>query len=309
MIDITHKISSYRKATAQAILKVSKRETIEAVRSRTVPKGDVLEMSKAAGLLAIKKTPDLIPDCHPLPIEESKISYEIRDMEIAIIVEVSTIYKTGVEVEAMHGASLVALTMYDMLKPIDKGIEIHAIKLIAKKGGKSSFRNKARKDFKTAVIVISDSVSAGKKEDKSGNAIREKLDKCGIEVTENDCVPDDTARIKESVEKFTKSGFDLVLTTGGTSLSPRDNTPEVIQEIIDREIPGIMEAARGYGQQRTPYAMLSRGIAGFAGETLVISLPGSSRGAMESMEALFPYILHIFKVLKIEYKHQDGSNA
>jgi len=309
MIDITHKISSYRKATAQAVLKVSKKETIEAIKSRTVPKGDVLEMSKAAGLLAIKKTPDLIPDCHPLPIEESKISYEIGEMEITIVVEVSTIYKTGVEVEAMHGASLVALTMYDMLKPIDKGIEIQAIKLIRKKGGKSSFRNTARPGFRTAVIVISDSVSAGKKEDKSGKAIREKLDQCGIPVTASDCVPDDRDRIKESVEKFTKEGFDLVLTTGGTGLSPRDNTPEVIEQIIDREIPGIMEAARGYGQQRTPYAMLSRGIAGFAGETLIISLPGSSRGAMESMEALFPYILHIFKVLKIEYKHQDGSNT
>ena len=309
MIDITHKISSYRKATAQAILKVSNNDTIKAVLEDSVPKGNVLEMAKAAGLLAIKKTPDLIPDCHPLPIEESKINYEIEEMEIRIIVEVSTVYKTGVEVEAMHGASLVALTMYDMLKPIDKGIEIHSIKLVSKKGGKSSFRNKARSGFRTAVVVISDSVSAGKKEDKSGRAIQAKLEACGIEMNEYACVPDEVSRIRETVEGFKNDAFDLILTTGGTGLSPRDNTPEAIREVIDREIPGIMEAARSYGQQRTPYAMLSRGIAGFAGETLIISLPGSSRGAVESMEALFPYILHIFKVLKIEYKHQDGSNA
>ena len=123
MVDITNKIVSYRSAIAQAIVKVSRQETIEAVKNKTVPKGDVLEASRIAGLFAIKRTSDMIPDCHPLPVEFAAVRHQIEGLEIIIETEVHTIYKTGVEVEAMHGASVVALTIYDMLKPIDKQIE------------------------------------------------------------------------------------------------------------------------------------------------------------------------------------------
>src|ERR1700739_908914 len=134
MVDITHKTNTLRQATAQAIVRVSSQKTIDAIVNKTVSKGDVFEMAKAAGLFAVKRTSDVIPDCHPMPIEYTAIRYAINKLEIIIEIEVHTIYKTGVEVEAMHGASIVALTMYDMLKPIDKGIEIHSVKLIEKKG-------------------------------------------------------------------------------------------------------------------------------------------------------------------------------
>ena len=136
MVDITHKSNSLRQAIASAILSVSNLETIDAIKNRTVPKGDVFEFSRAAGLLAIKKTSNVIPDCHPLPVEFASIKYEINDLNIIITVEVHTIYKTGVEVEAMHGAAITALTMYDMLKPLDKAVEISAIKLESKKVAK-----------------------------------------------------------------------------------------------------------------------------------------------------------------------------
>src|SRR4051812_30002762 len=141
MVNITHKITTLRQATATAIVKVSSQETIDAVQQRKVPKGDVFEFSRAAGLLAIKKTSDVIPDCHPLPVEYAAITHAIDGLNIIVTVEVHTIYKTGVEVEAMHGASVTALTMYDMLKPIDKEIEISTIKLENKKGGKSDFKD------------------------------------------------------------------------------------------------------------------------------------------------------------------------
>src|SRR5204863_5190876 len=125
-----------------------------------VPKGDVFEFSRAAGLLAVKKTSDVIPDCHPLPVEFAAISHAIDGLNIIITVEVHTIYKTGVEVEAMHGASVTALTMYDMLKPIDKSVEISNIKLVEKKGGKTGFANENIKPIKCAVIVCSDSIAS-----------------------------------------------------------------------------------------------------------------------------------------------------
>lgn len=139
MVDITEKKATLRTAVAQAIVQVSSQETILAIKQNKVPKGDVFAMSKAAGLLGVKKTSDLLPDCHPLPIEFTDIEYEFNELQIIIRITVKTNYKTGVEVEAMHGASVVALTMYDMLKPLDKGIEILQIKLLKKTGGKSDF--------------------------------------------------------------------------------------------------------------------------------------------------------------------------
>ena len=296
MIDITHKSNSLRKAIATAIVSVSRQETIDAVKNKKVPKGDVLEFSRAAGLLAIKKTSDVIPDCHPLPVEYSAITHELDGSNIIITVEVHTIYKTGVEVEAMHGAAITALTVYDMLKPLDKGVEISTIKLEAKKGGKTDLKDQQTNDLRCAVIVCSDGVAAGAREDKSGQTIVEKLQQLNLSIAHDEIIPDDFAMIQEKAKKLSKEEFDLVLFTGGTGLSPRDVTPDAIAPLLDREIPGIMEAARNYGQQRTPYAMLSRGVAGFIKNTLVITLPGSPKGVAETIDAIFPYVLHVFSV-------------
>ena len=297
MVDITHKTNTLRIATAQATVKVSKPETIVAINSRTVPKGDVFEMAKAAGLLAVKKTPDLLPDCHPLPIEYTGISYRIEDLSIVIEMTVKTIYKTGVEVEAMHGASVVALTMYDMLKPIDKGVEIHHIKLLEKKGGKSD-RKANMPNLKTAVIVCSDSIARGLGEDKSGKKIIEKLKPFAVEVSDYGIVPDEKNRIQEKIKSLVALNYRMILLTGGTGLSPRDVTPEAVTELIDRPIPGIAEVARQYGQERVPTSMLSRAVAGLIENTLVITMPGSTGGVTDTMNALFPHVLHVFGVME-----------
>ncbi|MBK7100538.1 MAG: bifunctional molybdenum cofactor biosynthesis protein MoaC/MoaB [Flavobacteriales bacterium] len=298
MIDITHKPTTLRSATAQAIVRVSDPQTINAVRQGTVPKGNVLESARVAALFGVKKTHELIPDCHPLPIEHAECSFELGEMDITITMRVRTIYRTGVEVEAMHGASVAALTMYDMLKPIDKGIELHAIKLIEKKGGKSDFRSRYRDALTATVIVCSDTISKGKKEDKAGKAIMAKLEACGVRIAHQAVIPDETSDIQQQVRDAVERGSDMVIFTGGTGLSPRDVTPEALRPLLEREIPGIAEVVRDFGQARTPYAMLSRALAGTIGTTLVLALPGSTKGATESMDALFPPLLHLFGIMR-----------
>jgi molybdenum cofactor biosynthesis protein MoaC len=296
MKNIISKTSMLRKAIATAIVHLSDPEAMDAVLNKKVPKGDVFEFSRAAGLLAIKKTPDLIPDCHPIPVEYAAITYRTEKLSIYISVEVHTIYKTGVEVEAMHGASVVALTIYDMLKPLDKGIEIASIRLEKKSGGKSDYKVKPPASIRSVVIVCSDSISKGEAKDLSGSRIIEKLKEFGIENTGLTLVPDDLSIIQQEAIRYSTAGYDLILFTGGTGLSPKDLTPEAIEPLIEKKIPGIMEVARHYGQQRTPYAMLSRGVAGYIKNSLVITLPGSVSGSIDTLEALFPYALHLFAV-------------
>lgn len=296
MIDITHKASTLRKAIAGATVTVSSEMTMHLIREGRIPKGDIFSFSKVAGLFAVKKTSELIPDCHPLPVEFTDVRFELSGTEIHIEVEVHTIYKTGVEVEAMHGASVVALTLYDMLKPVDKGVEIRNIRLISKTGGKTDFLDKAMRPLKVTILVCSDSVAAGKKEDKAGKTISSKLTKFGVPTSAYEVIPDEIDLIRNRVLQCRDRGDDLLIITGGTGLSRRDVTPEAIRPLLDREIPGVMEAARAYGQQRTPHAMLSRGLAGMSGKLMILALPGSTKGAAESMDALFPHLLHVFRV-------------
>lgn len=304
MVNITHKTNSLREAIATAIVSVSKQETIDAIENRTVPKGDVFEFSRAAGLLAIKKTSDVIPDCHPLPVEFAAITHRLDGLNIVITVEVHTIYKTGVEVEAMHGAAITALTIYDMLKPIDKSVEIGNIKLLHKKGGKSDPSKTIDTELRCAVIVCSDTISRGEGIDTSGKIAIEILEQYGLKTIVYETIPDDIETIRSKLKDLVATNIDLILFTGGTGLSPRDVTPEAISPLIETPVPGIMEAVRHYGQERMPYAMLSRGIAGFIKNSLVITLPGSASAVKEGMDALFPNILHVFKV-RSGYRHSS----
>ena len=298
MVNITHKSNTLRIAVATARVTVSSQQTIEAVEQRKVPKGDVFEFARAAGLLGIKKTSDVIPDCHPLPVEYAAITYAVDGLNITVRVEVHTIYKTGVEVEAMHGAAVTALTMYDMLKPIDKGVEINNIRLEKKSGGKTDMFKVEEASIKCAVIVCSDTVSRGEKEDTAGKAIILKLHKFGIETTVYEVIADDFNLIQSTLKQVCNDNLQLLIFTGGTGLSARDITPDAVTPLLDKLVPGIMETARNYGQQRMPYAMLSRGVAGFAGNTLVLTLPGSKKGAEETIDAIFPQVLHLFTVQK-----------
>jgi molybdenum cofactor biosynthesis protein MoaC len=305
MIDISHKSSTYRTARVKAVVHFGNSSTADAIREKQVPKGDVFESARVAALFGVKRTSDLIPDCHPLPIEHTAVNFELKDDSLEIEVLVSTVYKTGVEVEAMTGASIAALTCYDMLKPIDGSVYIGEVRLMEKKGGKSTFRQEFLASLRTAVIVCSDTVSAGTKTDTAGKSVVEKLNAMDVSVAEYAVIPDEVDEIRSKVRTLVDSGHQLILFVGGTGLSPRDVTPEAIRPMLERPVPGIEEAIRNYGQQRMPYAMLSRSVAGMIGNSLVLALPGSTRGAMESMDAVFPHLLHVFRVLEA-LRHDEG---
>jgi len=300
MRDISRKSNSLRKACAEAVLRMAP-ATLALVRNGGVPKGDPLPVARVAAIQAAKQTSRIIPYCHPLPVDFVGVEFTLGEETITARVEVKAIYKTGVEMEALTGASVAALTLYDMLKMLDSTLEIIGVRLLTKHGGKSDFGQALDWKPQTAVLVISDSVSAAKKEDTSGPLIMARVEEEGFKVADYTVIPDDPDRIKSAlVEYADKQKLDLVFTTGGTGIGPRDSTPDATEEIIEQTLDGIPEAARLFGSQRTPFSMLSRAVAGIRGSTLIVNLPGSEKGVGESLDAIMPGVKHALKMVRGE---------
>jgi len=298
MFDVGIKPDSSRTARAQAVLTIDA-NTAVLIRQGKSPKGDIVEAAKIAATLGAKKTSDLIPYCHPIPLDNIKVQVLIKSQAIEVDVKVKSIWKTGVEMEALSGACIGALTIYDMLKPIDESLFISSVRLLEKSGGIGQFATKEGNKIRAGVIVVSDSVATKKRTDKSGRLIVDVLKNKSIEVVKYKVVPDDSSAIEELLTKYSDDlRLDLVLTTGGTGLGRRDVTPEATRNVIEREITGIVEGSRAYGQRRTPLSMLSRGIAGVRGKTLIINIPGSATAVSETLDFLFPGLEHAFKMME-----------
>ena len=155
--------------------------------------------------------------------------------------------------------------------------------------------------MKVGVLTVSDSASRGEREDESGRLIAEILEGIGATTARYDVVPDDAGRIAEKlVDMADNSRLDIVFTTGGTGLAPRDVTPEATLGVIDRAVPGIAEHMRAAGMQKTPHAMLSRATAGVRGRTLIVNLPGSERGVRQNLAQLLPVLPHALETLRGE---------
>lgn len=297
MKNIGRKFSTLRTATAQTSVKASQ-ATIGRIRDKTVPKGDALEIARTAAMAGVKRCDELVPFCHSVPLDAVEITFELRECEVLITAVTHAVYKTGVEIEALLAAQLAALNLYDLLKPIDDQLEIGPTKLLEKTGGQGDFRDQFTPKLKAAILVASDSTAAGRRKDKSGALVRDRILQDDVEVVAYDILPDDAAKIEAWLKAKCADGVDLILTTGGSGLGPRDCTVEATRSVIEKEVPGIGEAMRGHGRERTPYAMLSRGITGVRGKTLIVNLPGSSKGAEESLDAVLPGLLHAFKMMR-----------
>lgn len=154
------------------------------------------------------------------------------------------------------------------------------------------------------VITVSDGVSAGTREDLSGRALAEVLAEADYEVTGPEVVPDTKDRIHEAIVAAVAGGSDLVVTTGGTGLGPRDVTPQATSALIEYEVPGLGELMRSAGARSTPMAWLSRGVAGVRAATLILNVPGSAKGARESLQAVLPVLPHAIQLLHGDTQHR-----
>lgn len=321
MVDVSAKSETKRTAIARSVVHISA-STLELLKAKALPKGDVLTVAQIAGIMAAKRTSEFIPMCHPLALTHTDVRFLVRDEPPSVLIEASasTSDRTGVEMEAIIGAQIAAATIYDMVKAVQKDVIIGDTRLILKSGGKSGlFKVEEPLLFSVdaaplpearpaperwqgdglacAVITLSDKGYAGEREDKSGPALAALLDALSPARVQNFLLPDDPTALRALVKKLASLGWGLIVTTGGTGLSPRDTTPEALIPELDRRLPGFEQVMFAEGLKHTPHAVLSRCLAGTIGTSMIIALPGSRKAAEENLSALLPVLPHALEKL------------
>ncbi|MGZ8482017.1 MAG: bifunctional molybdenum cofactor biosynthesis protein MoaC/MoaB [Candidatus Limnocylindria bacterium] len=308
MVDVGEKPVTARRAVARATVRM-RPDALAVLLEASGPKGDALVTARLAGIGAAKRTSELIPLCHPLPLDHVDVEL-LADREgglLTVRAEAHATARTGVEMEALTAASVAALTLYDMAKSLQRDIVIERIELVSKSGGRSGDYERdpadaaARPDEaarEAAVVTCSNRSASGERPDESGPVLIGMLREAGFDVAdEAHVVPDDAGAIAALLARLSDAGHRLILTTGGTGLSPSDVTPAATRRVIEREAPGLAERMRAAGQASTPMASLSGGVVGTRGRTLIANLPGSPRGAREALEALLPVLRHALEQL------------
>ncbi|MCX7117825.1 MAG: bifunctional molybdenum cofactor biosynthesis protein MoaC/MoaB [Legionellales bacterium] len=318
MIDVGKKTPTHRLAVATGRISVGK-TAFELINERRLPKGDPLVLAEIAGIQGAKKTAELIPLCHPLPLEHIDILIDLDPEQHAIIITafVSTTSKTGVEMEALSAVNAALLTVYDLTKMVESNLIISEVRLLLKQGGKQglwlspqgvpewvlnktkSTEKKRLSQITSGVITLSDRANGGHYEDRSGQWLCDALRSEGSELLAYDLLPDDKTLLQTRIiDIINQHHPHLILTTGGTGISPRDITPEALLGLSTQTVPGIGEYLRANGHLFTPLSWISRSMAVIIENTLVIALPGRLAAVQEGLPCLIPLIPHLVQQLQ-----------
>ncbi len=302
MVDVSNKPTTQRTAVAEGRVHVGTL-VAQAIRADSLKKGNLLQVARLAGIQAAKRTADLILLCHPLAITHVDVQATLEGEYVGLQATVRTTGQTGVEMEALTAVTVAALNVIDMGKALNPQMMIESVKVIEKRGGKSDFGKNTEADshLRVALLTISDSRSAGTAEDLATpmlvKAVNEFL---GMKVDECRLVPDDQKLISKQLRSWieAKTAPTLILTTGGTGIGPRDVTPEATAEVIERPHPGLLELVRSRCLPGKPHAFLSRAVAGVAGTSLIINLPGSPSGAVDTLRLMSDVLPHALATLQ-----------
>ena len=291
MVDVGGKDVTDRTATASARF-LTRPDVVALVRADDLPKADVLATARIAGIQGAKRTSDLIPLCHPLPLTSVSVDFDFDEAAIVVTATAKTTGRTGVEMEALTAVAIAGLTLHDMVKAVDPEAILDDLKLVEKTGGKRGHWTRGTlRPHTAAVLVASTAGAAGTREDTTRPVIAAWLAEHGYAVDEVAVVAD--ADVAEALSAMVATSPAVIVTTGGTGMSPTDRTPEATRRVLDRELPGIAEAIRAAGLSKTPTAALSRGLAGTSGGTVVVNLPGSRGGVKDGLAVLDGLLDHL----------------
>ncbi len=317
MVDVSGKAVTTRTAVARGTFRTTK-AVVALIGSGGHRKGDVLAVTRIAAIMGAKKTSELIPLCHPLPLDAVDVEFTVGTDSVGVTATATTTGRTGVEMEALTAVAVAGLTLHDMIKAIDPAATMTDVGLVSKTGGR---HGKWTRDpqppqptppatagppapafvdvypgKRATILVSSTRVAAGERTDATGPILRDWLAEQGFYVSEPVIVAD--ADIAGAIASALAGEPSLLITTGGTGPTSDDHTPEATAPHLTTSLPGIAEALRETGRSSTPYSSLSRGLAGFAGRTLVVNLPGSKGGVRDGIAVLQPLITHLFDLAR-----------
>ncbi len=344
MVDVSAKSETTRIAVAAGELRTTA-EVVALVRADDMPKADVLATARIAGIAGAKKTAELIPLCHQLALSSVRVEFGFTDTAITIEATAKTKGPTGVEMEALTAVAVAGLTLHDMVKAVDPAATLTDVRLLTKEGGKRGHWERpaeaaseeseilpsaddelssddaddaddaqdtpeyAEPEFdgeerSAVVLVASTGVAAGTRIDTTGPALVDWLAGLGFSVRGPLVYAD--AEIEIGLSDALRFEPSLVISTGGTGASPTDGTPEATLAVLDRELPGVAEAIRQRGTAKFPLAALSRGVAGLAGRSVIVNLPGSLGGVEDGMAVLEPLLDHLLAQVAGGGSHDNG---
>lgn len=251
-----------------------------------------------AAQMGVKQAPFVLAHLQPTPEYDVMVTFQIHENVVEVRVELSAVTDIRLEPYALFAASVAGVCVTDLC-----GGTVSAAKVEESKG--SQFATSID-NARAVVLVLSDTVAAGDKPDTAGKSVADGLKNAGFEIAAYEVLSDEPSELEGRLDHWLPLAPELLITVGGTGIGPRDKAVDVVTPRIETDVPGVMEAARAYGQARTPYSALSRGVAGRIGDTFVLTFPGSRKGAEETLDALLVTLIHLVEVHRKAEPHADG---